>query len=472
LLALAVALRIAAFSPYSSHHPDETIQYLEQAHRIVFGYGVVPWEFRYFIRSWLIPLMLVPPMQLGEWLDPGGTLYLVLPRAMFAALNIAPVVAAWFIGRRMSRQHGIVAMAVMAVWVECVLFSVHTLSESLAISCFLTAVVLLHARARMPAIVAAGMLMGLAGLMRFQFGPAIAVYALIVAGRDWRLWKGLLLGGIPVVIGGGLLDLAMGLYPYEWILTNYRMNIVENRMLRIGGVSHWTYAQSIIAYWQAGILVIPFLAALAWKQNRALLVAAGVNLLVHQIIGHKEYRYIWFSMEIILLVAAMGSVELLRSTIGGRRIGSILGVAGLVGLWSAASLALAMTHTYRFEWRKSGASSRLAARAMRDPAVCGLAVPRRQYTQFGYAFLHRDKPVFLLSAVGQPGLAHPEGPSAGFNAILSWAENPQPSGFPQRIACSGRPGERICLYRRPGSCTLDARSESYLYQQTLNRLDM
>ena len=29
LLAMAVALRIVAFNPYSAHHPDETIQYLE-----------------------------------------------------------------------------------------------------------------------------------------------------------------------------------------------------------------------------------------------------------------------------------------------------------------------------------------------------------------------------------------------------------------------------------------------------------
>ena len=70
---------------YATHHPDETIQYLEQAHRIVFGYGVVPWEFRYFIRSWLIPLLLVPPMALGEAINPGGTLYLILPRAMVVA---------------------------------------------------------------------------------------------------------------------------------------------------------------------------------------------------------------------------------------------------------------------------------------------------------------------------------------------------------------------------------------------------
>src|SRR4030095_10911893 len=143
ILVVAAALRIHAFNSFSANNADEIIQYLEQAHRIVFGYGAVPWEFREFIRSWLIPLMLVPPMQFGEWLDPGGQLYLVLPRAMVAALNFAPVVSAWFIGRRISLQHAVVGMAVVAVWVESIAFSVQTLSESLGVAAFFAAGALL-----------------------------------------------------------------------------------------------------------------------------------------------------------------------------------------------------------------------------------------------------------------------------------------------------------------------------------------
>ena len=62
ILVVAVGLRLFAVTLYGTHHPDEAFQYLEQAHRLVFDYGLVPWEFRYFIRSWLIPLMLSVPM--------------------------------------------------------------------------------------------------------------------------------------------------------------------------------------------------------------------------------------------------------------------------------------------------------------------------------------------------------------------------------------------------------------------------
>lgn len=475
ILAVAVVLRIIAFNPYSAHHPDETIQYLEQAHRIVFGYGFVPWEFRYFIRSWFIPLILVPPMQLGEWLDPGGTLYLILPRAMVAAFNLAPVVAAWFIGRRCSNQHAIVAMAVMAIWVESVLFSVQILSESLATSCFFIAAALLHPKARLSSIALAGMMLALACLMRFQFGPAIAAYCLLVARTDWRIWKGLLLGGVPVIIGGGLLDLVMGLAPYEWVLTNYRMNIVEGRMLQIGGVSHWTYAQAILIYWKAAILVIPFLAALAWRRHGALLAAAAVNTLVHQLIGHKEYRYIWFSMEIILLVAAIGSVELVRSSALVRRLAKPDGTAvtlSLIAAWAAASLSLARTDTYRFDWRASGEPSRLAAQALHDPKVCGLAVPRRTYSWFGYALLHEDKPLFLVPAKGKRKASEPLPSGLGYNAIIRLANETPPPEFGTRVRCAGGPRDRVCLYQRTGGCSVDPASRHYLYQETLDRLDM
>ena len=43
LLALAMLVRLAAIIAFPSlHHPDENFQLFEQAHRIAFGYGVVP----------------------------------------------------------------------------------------------------------------------------------------------------------------------------------------------------------------------------------------------------------------------------------------------------------------------------------------------------------------------------------------------------------------------------------------------
>jgi hypothetical protein len=478
ILAVAVALRIHAFNSFSANNPDEIIQYLEQAHRIVFGYGAVPWEFREFIRSWLIPLMLVPTMQLGEWLDPDGQLYLILPRAMVAALNFAPVIAAWYIGRRVSLQHAIVGMAVVAFWVESIAFSVQTLSESLGVAAFFTAAALLHPKAKVPAIVAAGAMLALTGLLRFQYGPAAAVFGAMMAGKSWRVWKGLILGAIPVVAGGALIDLAMGLWPYEWMYTNYRINIAEGKMQKIAGLGHpLTYLAQLFASWKLAFLVMPMLVVAGWRRHPALVVSALVNLVLHQLIDHKEYRYIWLSIEIFLLIAAFGSVDLLRVIF--RRsspvqLESRFATTTLVGTWAVVSALLASTSTHRQDFRWDNDAARAAAAAIQDPATCGLAVPRRTYWQFGYSLLHADKPVFMIGTKGPVTRWAPGAASGGFNALLSWANDPPPPAPWVKRSCSGQPlpRERTCLYVRPGSCAIDDRNRPYLFQESLLAEDL
>src|ERR1700724_856600 len=56
LVLLAVALRLvpSVFVP-SLNWGDEIFQATEQAHRLVYGYGLVPWEFQLGMRSWLLP---------------------------------------------------------------------------------------------------------------------------------------------------------------------------------------------------------------------------------------------------------------------------------------------------------------------------------------------------------------------------------------------------------------------------------
>ncbi|HXG99358.1 MAG TPA: hypothetical protein VNI79_02955 [Sphingomicrobium sp.] len=475
ILLTGIGLRLVAFNAYSAHHPDEAMQYLEQAHRLVFGYGVVPWEFRYSIRSCLIPLALAGPMQIGEWLAPNTSLYLVLPRALIAGLNFSPVIAAWYLGARSSRRHAIVAMAVAAVWVECVLFSVQTLSESMAVACFLPAAVLLRRDAGTARIAAAGFLLALAGLLRFQFAPSIAVYALIIAGRDMRMWKGLLIGGLPVVAGGAAIDWAMGLSPYQWIAENYVQNIDAGRMRRIGGVAHWTYFFEMERWWGPAAPFILLTSLLAGKRYRPLLVAALVNILFHQFIGHKEWRYVWLSMQIAVVLSAIGSVNLVAMTLFGKRIRRPDGPAttvALILLWGSISLTLASSDAYRFHWRTNGEASRLAAFAGRDPRVCGLAGSRHRNVELGYAFVHRPIPVHLLNTKDAPSLSQPGATMLAFNALLVDPQVTRPPGFDNPIACEGQDTERLCLILRKGGCTSTPEAAAIEHQAMLERADM
>ena len=467
ILLAALLARAAAFSLYGTHHPDEAFQYLEQAHRLVFDYGLVPWEYRFHIRSWLIPLLLAGPMALGEALQPGGTLYLWLPRLFVAAINLTPVIAAWFLGARSSPRHAIVAMVVAALWVESVLFSVQTLSESLSVACFLAGAALLGPGPSQRRIGAAGAMFALAGLLRYQFGVAIAVFAILSAGRDWRVWRGLILGALPVVVGGALIDLAMGLTPYEWIVNGYREVVTRGRMTSIGGaVDSWVYPRAALIYWGPLALLILFLPFFAGRRYAPLLIAAWVNVAVHQLIGHKEWRYLWLSVEIFLILAAIGSVNLAARIVAGRDRAVLV---GLVAAWVAASGLIALRPAFG-DWRTNGEASALGARAGRMNEVCGLSVPKYQNTEFGYHVVHRRIPLYLhdVDASKRSDIA---GASSAFNAVMVPEGGAVPAGYDRKIDCGGRGADRVCLYLRAGGCAPNATSAGREHQALLVRSD-
>ena len=69
ILIVAFLLRIYfALAFPNIHHPDEVFQYLEQAHRLVFKYGVIPWEYREATRSWIVPGFLGGLLKLTDTL--------------------------------------------------------------------------------------------------------------------------------------------------------------------------------------------------------------------------------------------------------------------------------------------------------------------------------------------------------------------------------------------------------------------
>src|ERR1700683_3620996 len=100
---VAVLLRLAvAWWSVRITYADELFQYLEQAHRLVYGYGIVPWEFRLAARNWLLPGALAA---LLEGLRAIGldtpTAYIPAMRSIFALLSVCLVYASYAIGRNM-----------------------------------------------------------------------------------------------------------------------------------------------------------------------------------------------------------------------------------------------------------------------------------------------------------------------------------------------------------------------------------
>lgn len=94
------------------HVPDETWQSAEVAHGLVFGNGYLTWEWKSGIRSYLHPLLFVPPLHLLKitGMDSHVFLVVLLPRVTqavvsaigdtlihaFCARHFGPKTARWF----------------------------------------------------------------------------------------------------------------------------------------------------------------------------------------------------------------------------------------------------------------------------------------------------------------------------------------------------------------------------------------
>lgn len=459
ILAVALVLRLIASFPPSMHHPDEIFQYLEPAHRMAFGQGITTWEYRYGMRGWLLPTLLSWPMMLGHAIAPGSNLYLVLPRLAMALASLSVPISAFAIGRRQSPAHGLVAIAVAATWFEAVFFAAHTLSEEASVIAFLPAAALILSddprTARRHA--AAGVLLGLAAALRFQNAPAIALFVAMTCGRDWRdRWLPLAIGAGAGLAASGLADLAHGATPFGWVVANVVQNVVHDRATDYGTKGPAFYLGAIALYW---LWLLPMMLAAirpAIGRSRALFATAMVNIALLSLIGHKEYRFILMSTTILVLLAALGSVDLVAAWCARTRRAPRRWLALLVLCWAAGSASLAAGPTMAGQWRAHDPELGLIAEAGRLPKLCGLAFDRLKFWQVGgYTYLHRAVPLYSTAPVPEDAIDPRDLPhaAAAFDAIVTRADavGAMPHGY-ATVACRGAGSDRLCLLQRPGGC--------------------
>ena len=99
VLALAFAVRGAiALCGDFVLHPDEVMQYLEPAHRLVFGNGVTYWEFFYGARSWLVPGVVAGMLKVFDVVGLGEPFWYVGGvKLMFCAFSLLIPVGMYFL---------------------------------------------------------------------------------------------------------------------------------------------------------------------------------------------------------------------------------------------------------------------------------------------------------------------------------------------------------------------------------------
>jgi phosphatidylinositol glycan class B len=458
LLALALLVRLAAIIAFPSlHHPDENFQLFEQAHRIAFGYGVVPWEFRDGIRSPVLPYILAALFWLSERVVGGPEGYLLVARSALAAISLLGVAAVYRMGQRTSATHALMAAVVAATWFELVYFAGRPLTEAVATTFLIVALALASVprdQLGFRRLVAIGFCLGLALMLRVHLGPGLLVLAVWVGRADLRrCWWPMGLGGLVPLIVFGVTDWLYWGAPFSSYLAALRIDLIDGRASNYGVESPAFYFVQLADMW-AGVL--PAMAALVLLRARASALWIAVALVIiasHMAIPHKEYRFVFPAFACLALVAAMGSADLierLRRLAGAGRAGPALVALGAM-LWVGTSAALAFAPGFKDEWFESGDLIAAEFKLARQADLCGVLFYNHDWAQTGgYAHLHRDVPIFAL-ADDQDSARQS---TSAFNAVVLTRESLDDFA-PQFTLqeCSGEADDDVCIVRREGDCS-------------------
>lgn len=446
--------------------PDEVYQSLEQAHRAVFGYGIVPWEYRDGVRSWVFPGALAGLMAVGIPFGKSG--YIFVPRLVLSLLSVTPVAVTFLWARRgFGRNVAAVLAFAVGAWFELVYFAPKALTEVVGTHLMIPGLYLLieyrgidyKRRAYV-----AGALLAMAALLRMQLAPGIAVTFLSQVLLDWqarrehfRRLKILCLGAVPVIALFGIVDAITWHYPFRSVWNYFYVNIISGKASKYGVLpfdAFWEYFANV---WSMLLVPLVLLAVRGARGKWPLLIGAIATFFVHSAIAHKEYRFDYPVVVTIVMLAAIGTADgvsrLAKVAFLARRR-YVLPWAALV-LWVGASLGLALrfdmsliqvpmelNHTGRPWTVRKGAMAGMREIG-RDPNTCGVGLIYVGWGYVGgYSYLHRNLPMFEIRHRGELAKM-----SHLVNALIVRGRVRDFS--PYKLE---RCWEEYCVYRRPGGC--------------------
>ena len=314
VLALAYALRlILAQWADVPLHPDEIHQYTEQAYRLVHGYGLIPWEYVFGIRSWFIPLCLAGLLQVALVLGLDQPQeYLFFLKAVLCLISLALPVGMYRLAQLVWSEHAAILSLLLGCFWHHFLYVAHKpMPGVLAMYGLVWAVVwMLQPASRARAFWFGGML-GVVFMLRYQLVPALGALWLVAL---YRL-RGFAI--LPLLAGNAAaLALASGLDWYFWggflssYIENFRLNFLYDIASTFSEKEALFYAKRLTV--ETGGLIVPgFLGALLlWPRIWPVIVALGLGFAAFHVPAHKELRFVLWLVPFVLVGVAVAIIWL------------------------------------------------------------------------------------------------------------------------------------------------------------------
>ena len=446
-LAIALFLRVVIFLLFPSiYYPDEIFQSQEAAHRLAFGTGVITWEYRFGMRSWVLPSLIAGIMKCTAWLSSGSSGYIFGICLFFSLLSLTVV---WFsfswCRQYLGMKYALLAGFTTAIWYELIYFGPRTFNEFVAGNLFLPAIYLgsvkqhqaMESKWRLLLI---GMLLGLTVSLRVQFGPAVLFVAIWIVSRNWKTRAIPVVSGILIVLlTFGLVDAVTWSRFFYSYYANFSMNYLHHQADRWGTEPWYFYFLKLLSH--TGPLAI--FAVVGIRRSPILGWICLADLLPHLLIGHKEYRFIYPTLPLLLTLASIGLIDSLRFL--ERKTACHLSQRAELVIAASFILVCSLVLASRYpEWKKSGGELQAFNRLSVDEKACGVAIRDVDRNHVGgYTHLNRPIPIFVFGSFSG---AYPF--IGTFNRVVA----PESTAAPIHGYTPASCRDGVCVYQREGTC--------------------
>ena len=310
-LLIAFLLRIwVGLSGEFMFRPDELYQYAEQAHRLVFGYGIVPWEFSVGLRTWLLPAIPAIPMFVGKILGLGHPdFYIPAVKIWNALLSLVIPSGMYLFGRRiMSEPAARLALFLGCFWHEFIIFSTHPVAEQYATVVFFCALSLASRVPSASRLLALGVLLGFTVAFRLPYSPLVGVIGVfLLFPYSLVRWRLVVVGGTCALVFWGFVDyLTWGRWWHSPRLFA-EMFVFNNLFEDVNWPPFHQFSQlSFLAERSYGLYAGALVALFHWRRHWVLLAMAAAVFIVHLTTMNQEYTNVFVLLPILwMLIAAV-----------------------------------------------------------------------------------------------------------------------------------------------------------------------
>jgi hypothetical protein len=276
--------------------------------------------------------------------------------------------------------------------------------------------------------------------------------------NGWRRALYATLGATVAVALAGLVDYMTLPYPYSSIIGYFKVNELGDTTAFGNYHQPWYFMIAGFArVWSGAVVPFVWFGIEGVRRSRPMLLLvalAAAFILGHSVVTHKEYRYIYPALPLLLIPIASGTDRVMKRLYPS---GAATLAAILVGI-ATLSLVVGAGGNFRAHFWRSYGETRAFEMIRAAPDACGVALHLVRWGMTpGYTVLHRNIPIYyayhdadferIRDAANYVVSRVPE---KGYTRVHMWTEGDDPTYLYRREGgCSDRfLGQRLLLDRR------------------------